>query len=105
MQYLEEARQQYKRAGEHTSRCIQEHLGMPHMPPQGGLFCVVDIGRDGDRFVGEILENTGVIFVPGSGFGASLAQAIRVSFGPWVNDLSRIDAGFERVRDYLKRRA
>lgn len=100
-EYLEETRQQYKRAGEHTARCIEEHLGMPHMPPQGGLFCVVNVGRDGDRFVREILENTGVIFVPGSGFGSSLEHAIRVSFGPWVHDLPKIDAGFERVRDYL----
>jgi len=99
--YLEEARLAYKRAGEHTSRCIEEYLGMPHMPPQGGLFCVVDVGRDGDRFVREVLQNTGVIFVPGSGFGSSLEHAIRVSFGPWVHALPKIDAGFERVRDYL----
>ncbi len=103
--YLAEARQGYKRAGEHTSRCIEEYLGMRHMPPQGGLFCVVDVGRDGDQFVREILENTGVIFVPGSGFGSSLDHAIRVSFGPWVHDLPKIDAGFERVRDYLARSA
>ena len=104
-QYLEEARQEYKRAGEHTSRCIGEYLGMRHMPPQGGLYCVVDVGCDGDRFVREILENTGVIFVPGGGFGPSLDNAIRVSFGPLVRDLPKIEAGFERVRNYLARRA
>jgi aspartate/methionine/tyrosine aminotransferase len=99
--YLEEARQEYRRAGEHTSRCIEQYLGMRHMPPQGGLYCVVDVGRDGDRFVREVLENTGVIFVPGRGFGPSLENAIRVSFGPLVRDLPKIEAGFKRVCDYL----
>jgi aspartate/methionine/tyrosine aminotransferase len=103
--YLEGAREQYKRAGEHTSDCIERYLGMRFMRPQGGLYCVVDVDRDGDQFVHEILQNTGVIFVPGSGFGPSLVNAIRVSFGPLVNDLAKIEAGFERVRDYLGSRA
>jgi aspartate/methionine/tyrosine aminotransferase len=51
---------------------------------------VVDVGRDGDRFVREILENTGVIFVPGRRFRPSLDHAIRVSFGPLVRDLPKI---------------
>jgi aspartate/methionine/tyrosine aminotransferase len=100
--YLEEARQDYRRAAEHTSRCIEQYLGMRHMPPQGGLYCVVDVGRTGERFVREVLEDTGVIFVPGGGFGPSLENAIRVSFGPLVHDLPKIEAGFERVRDYLE---
>jgi aspartate/methionine/tyrosine aminotransferase len=101
--YLEEARQNYRRAGDHTSQCIKQYLGMRHMPPQGGLYCAVDVGRNGDRFVREVLKNTGVIFVPGGGFGPSLENAIRVSFGPLVHDLPKIEAGFERVRDHLQR--
>ena len=101
--YLDEARQAYRRAGEHTSRCIEQYLGMRYMPPQGGLYCVVDVGRNGDQFVREVLENTGVIFVPGMGFGPSLENAIRLSFGPLVRDLPKIEAGFQRVRDHLVR--
>ena len=71
---------------------IERYLGMRFMRPQGGLYCVVDVDRDGDQFVHEILQNTGVIFVPGSGFGPSLVNAIRVSFGPLVNDLAKIEA-------------
>ena len=75
---------------------------MRHLKPQGGLYSVVDVGRDGDEFVRDVLEHTGVIFVPGSGFGPSLTRGIRVSFGPLVRDLPRLQEGFRRVGEYLK---
>lgn len=99
--YLQAARDDYRTAGELTTRCIEEYLGMPHVKPQGGLYSVVDVGRDGDKFVRDVLEHTGVIFVPGSGFGETLRRGIRVSFGPLVRDLPRLEEGFRRVGEYL----
>ena len=100
--YLAQARQDYRAAAECASRCIDEYLGMRHMPPQGGLYAVVDVETDGDRFVRDVLQGTGVIFVPGSGFGPALDRAIRISYGPLVHDLERMEEGFRRVRDYLR---
>jgi aspartate/methionine/tyrosine aminotransferase len=102
--YLERARDDYRAAAEHTVRCVEEYLDMPYLEPQGGLYVVVDVGMSGDRFVREVLESTGVIFVPGSGFGPSLSNGIRISYGPLVHDLDRIETGFRRVRDHLARR-
>ncbi len=96
-QYLADARTAYGRAGRRTVASIEEHLGMRCLDPQGGLYTVMDVGRDGDDFVRDILPRTGVIFVPGSGFGASLSNAVRISFGPMVNDLDRIEEGMRRV--------
>lgn len=101
--YLAKAREDYRHAAERASQCVEEFLGMRFMRPQGGLYVVVDVEMNGDRFVREVLENTGVIFVPGSGFGPSLTDAIRVSYGPLVHDLDRMETGFRRVRDYLAR--
>ena len=101
--YVEDSRLAYAAAAQQMTRCIDEHLGMRHITPQGGLYTVVDVGRDADEFVYEVLENTGVIFVPGGGFGETLRNAVRVSFGPLVNDLDRMEQGFKRVRDYLER--
>ncbi len=101
--YLQEANRLYARAGEHTVACIREHLGMRCLDPQGGLYTVVDVERDGDAFTREVLRETGVIFVPGSGFGPSLTQALRVSYGPLVHDLDRIEEGVRRVGAYLRR--
>jgi len=99
--YLDAARDQYRAAAEHTVRCIEQYLGMRYLQPEGGLYVVVDVGGDGDRWVREVLSATGVIFVPGGGFGASLRNGIRVSYGPLVHQPERIETGFRRVRDHL----
>lgn len=101
-EYMDQTRELYERAARHTVECIDRHLGMPRLEPEGGLYTVMDVGRDGDEFVREILPETGVIFVPGSGFGPSLAGAVRISYGPLVHDLDRIEEGFRRVGEYLE---
>ena len=73
----------------------------PHAAPREDSYAVVDVGCDGDSFARDVLENTGVIFVPGSGFGPVMNDAVRISFGPLVHDLDKIEQGFARVRDYL----
>jgi len=100
--YLDESRELYRKAAVHTVDCVRRYLGMPCLDAQGGLYTVVDVGRDGDAFVREVLAATGVIFVPGSGFGPALDNGIRISFGPLVNDLDRIEDGFRRVGAFLE---
>jgi aminotransferase len=95
--YMAETNALYATAARHTLACIDEHLGMRRLEPQGGLYTVMDVGRNGDDFVREVLPQTGVIFVPGSGFGASITNGVRISYGPLVNDLDRIEEGFRRV--------
>jgi len=95
--YMDETSALYERAARHTVACVERYLGLPCLEPEGGLYTCVDVGRDGDEFVREVLPRTGVIFVPGSGFGATLAHGIRVSYGPLVNDPDRIEEGFRRV--------
>lgn len=99
--YMEENRRLYERAARHTVECVDRYLDMPFLEPQGGLYTVVDVGRSGDAFVRDVLSATGVIFVPGSGFGPSLGNGVRISYGPLVNDLDRIEEGFRRVGEYL----
>ena len=99
--YLDDARALYRGAAERTVACVERYLEMPCLEPAGGLYTVVDVGRDGDAFVREVLPATGVIFVPGSGFGDSLKDGVRVSYGPLVHDLDRIEEGFRRVGAYL----
>ena len=101
--YMNDTRDLYATAARHTVDCIRRHLEMPCVDAEGGLYTVVKVGRNGDAFVREVLAGTGVIFVPGSGFGSSLDDGIRVSFGPLVNDLDRIEEGFRRVGDFLAR--
>jgi aspartate/methionine/tyrosine aminotransferase len=91
----------YGAAASHTVDCVRRYLNMPCLDPEGGLYTVVDVGRNGDEFVREVLAKTGVIFVPGSGFGPALDNGVRISFGPLVNDLDRIEEGFRRVGEVV----
>lgn len=95
--YVEETRRAYQRAAAATVEAIDRHLGLPRFVPEGGLYTVIDVGTDGDRFVREVLRTTGVLLVPGRGFGATLANGVRVSYGPLVSDPARIDEGLARV--------
>lgn len=99
--YLEKSRDAYRRAAETTTREIREQLGMPHLTPQGGLYTLMKVDEDGDAFVRRVLKNTGVLFIPGKGFGDTLRQGVRISYGPHVEQTEVIREGFERVADYL----
>ena len=61
------------------------------------------VGMDGGKFVETVLKETGVLFVPGWGFGRTVKDAVRISYGPLVNDLEKIDIGLKKVAGYLKR--
>ena len=99
--YMAETNALYARAATHTVACVRRYLDMPCLDAEGGLYTVVDVGRNGDEFVREVLPKTGVLLVPGSGFGPALENGVRVSFGPLVHDLERIEEGFRRVGEAI----
>ena len=101
--YLKATGQAYQRAGQATTRSIKKHLEYPVLEPKGGLFTCMKVGKDGGKFVEDVLRNTGVLFVPGWGFGRKVSNAVRVSYGPLVNDLETIDLGFQKIAAYLNR--
>jgi aspartate/methionine/tyrosine aminotransferase len=87
----------YRKAAQVTIDAVDRHLRRPRLVPAGGLYTVVDVGRDAERFVPEALKATGVLVVPGRGFGPSLAYGVRISFGPLVNHPERIEEGLARL--------
>ena len=99
--YIEQINEDYKSASEFLCYCIEKYLSPRYTVPEGGLYSVVDVGMDGDEFVANILKKTGVVFVPGGGFGNSLKNGIRISFGPLVYDKEKIEEGFRRVAKVL----
>ena len=99
--YLRETREMYQRAAKETLHSIARFLGYPTLNPQGGLFTCMKVPGDGARFVDETLRTTGVLFVPGWGFGRTARNAVRVSYGPLVNNLETIALGFEKMAAHL----
>ncbi len=99
--YIEDVRIDYKRASEITVQAIKKYLGFRHLVPQGGLYVSADVGEDSDNFVIRVLRNTGVIFVPGKGFGKTMKNGIRISYGPLVRKKEKIEEGLSRVGRYI----
>ncbi|KAA0011665.1 hypothetical protein B6U81_04650 [Thermoplasmatales archaeon ex4484_30] len=99
--YLEGVRKAYKKAADITIESIKEYLDMPCLVPQGGLYTLMKVDEDADEFVKRVLKNTGVLFIPGKGFGESLKYAVRISYGPHVENVDIIREGFKRVANYL----
>jgi aspartate/methionine/tyrosine aminotransferase len=94
---VDETNNQYRRAAAITLEAIDKHLARPRLAPMGGLYTVVDLGIDADAFVPHALRTTGVLVVPGRGFGPSLVNGIRISYGPLVTTPDRISEGIERL--------
>jgi aminotransferase len=101
-QYVDEANVMYKRAADVTLAAIDRHLQRPRLTPFGGLYTVVDIGTNAEDFVPKALKATGVLVVPGAGFGPSLTNGVRISFGPLVKDTGKIEAGLERLGRWMR---
>ncbi len=100
-QYVEWTNGLYRDAAQVTLAAIDEHLQRPRLDPMGGLYTVVDIGRDADAFVPEALQATGVLVVPGRGFGASLNRGVRISYGPLVMATGKITEGMARLGAWM----
>jgi aminotransferase len=92
----------YREAARVTVAAVDAHLGRPQLTPAGGLYTVVDVGRDADQFVPEALKATGVLVVPGRGFGPSIANGVRVSYGPLVMTPERITEGLQRLGAWMR---
>ena len=67
----------------------------------GGLYTVVEVGRDAARFVPAALQATGVLVVPGGGFGPSITSGVRISYGPLVETPDKIREGLARLGRWM----
>ena len=101
--YVERANQLYTEAARVTVQAVDEFLGRPRLEPAGGLYTVVDIGTDADEFVPKALQATGVLVVPGGGFGPAIVNGVRISYGPMVMTPAKITEGIERLGRWMRR--
>jgi aspartate/methionine/tyrosine aminotransferase len=100
--YVDAANALYKKAADVTLAAIDTHLERPRLTPAGGLYTVVDLGTNAEEFVPRALKATGVLVVPGAGFGASLVNGVRISFGPLVRDTAKIEEGLSRLGAWMR---
>lgn len=101
MDYVRTTNDRYREAARLTIDAVDTHLRRPRLVPAGGLYTVVDVGMNADAFVPKALQATGVLVVPGGGFGASLTNGVRISFGPLVTTPDKIDEGLARLGTWM----
>jgi aminotransferase len=99
--YVAEWNERYRHAAQVTAEAVDTYLGRPRLDSMGGLYTVVNIGSDADTFVPRALQATGVLVVPGRGFGPSLAEGVRISYGPLVMNTEIIREGLERLGRWM----
>jgi aminotransferase len=100
--YIDHTNDLYREAARLTLQAVDEHLKRPRLEPMGGLYTVVDVGGDADAFVPRALQATGVLVVPGGGFGPSLKNGVRISYGPMVMTPDKIDEGLARLGKWMR---
>jgi aminotransferase len=100
--YIDETNAMYGEAARVTVAAIDEYLRRPRLEPMGGLYTVVDVGTDADAFVPRALQATGVLVVPGGGFGPSLRTGVRISYGPLVTTPQKIHEGLRRLGQWMQ---
>jgi aspartate/methionine/tyrosine aminotransferase len=100
--YVARTNDLYREAARVTLAAIDEQLARPRLQPMGGLYTVVDIGTDAETFVPRALQATGVLVVPGRGFGESLDTGVRISYGPLVTSPSSIVEGMTRLGRWMR---
>jgi len=103
--YVRQTALLYEAAARRTVRAIEEYLGLPCLTPQGGLYTVVKTRVESSTFTRRLLEKTGVVVVPGWGFGETLKEAVRLSYGPLVHSLEKIDLALRKVGSFVRQGA
>jgi aspartate/methionine/tyrosine aminotransferase len=100
--YVDTWTRQYCVAARTTVDAVDEYLQRPRLQPMGGLYTVVDVGSNADAFVPRALQATGVLVVPGGGFGPLLANGVRISYGPLVLNPEKIREGLARLGRWMR---
>ena len=59
------------------------------------------VNTDSTKFVETVLAKTGVLFIPGQGFGITGKNAVRISFGPLVEEIDKIEHAIIKTAKYL----
>lgn len=99
--YIKSTRKLYREVSEKTHLYLKKYLKFPIIAPDAGLYFFINVNFDGTKFVENALKYSGVLFVPGWGFGRTGKNAIRLSIGPLVNQENKIEEGIIRISETL----
>ncbi len=102
-QYVHETRMLYEKTATVLLSSLDSHLGWKRLAPAGGLYtcCPTPHRSEPREFVERLLMSTGVLLIPGIGFGPSMNHGLRLSYGPLCYEHDQIIEGIERISRFL----
>ncbi|MGI9203735.1 MAG: pyridoxal phosphate-dependent aminotransferase [Woeseiaceae bacterium] len=80
---------------------LEQVDGLVVHKPAGGMFVMVDVsalGCDGDEFANRLLDHSGVAVVPGSAFGDSAKNLVRIGY---LTDISALNKAADKIKDFV----
>lgn len=99
--YINSTKELYKETAEFTEKLINQYINSSYISPDGGLYFTIETKQNSAEFVKNLLIETGVLVVPGWGFGKTLAHAVRLSYGPLVYNHENISKGIKKIGDFI----
>ena len=93
--------EQYKQRRNYTLDRIQCIEGLSAEQPAGGMFVMVNVHENGDRFARQLLDETGVSVFPGSASGECTRNYVRIGLAKPVHEL---EEAWNRIQDWLDSR-
>jgi aspartate/methionine/tyrosine aminotransferase len=104
--YITDTRRLYEKTASVTITAIDKKLGWKRLAPAGGLYtcCPTPHRQNPVSFVERLLKATGVLLIPGIGFGPSMNHGLRLSYGPLCYEHDQILEGIERISNYISRK-
>jgi len=101
MSHLPEVIKKLKTRSGYFSKRINDMDGLSVVPPKGAFYAFPKIDKDIDdrRFVLDLLKQTGVLFVFGSGFGELGKKHFRSVVLP---DIQIMEEALDHVESFLK---
>jgi len=77
-----------------------EELGINYAPPKGAFYIFMDVKRDGDAFCEEFLRKEHVALTPGSAFGVSFKNWVRLSYATSRENIAEFLRRLERFHHF-----
>lgn len=99
--FVEEMVREFKKRRDVIAKGLEE-LGFRFAPPDGAFYVFMDTGMDGDEFSKRFLEEHYVAVTPGSGFGRSYKNWVRLSYALSLNEIHEMLDRLEKFEKNIK---
>ena len=97
-QRVQQMVEQYIRRRDYTMDRIHAIEGISAEKPAGGMFVMVNVHEDGDRFARQLLDEAGVSVFPGSACGECTRNYVRIGLAKPVHEL---EEAWDRIQHWF----